>query len=53
MALPYEDWDVGRFSVKGYKERQKRTNVEMILSMSINIIFSVVMMVPLWYTGRQ
>ena len=53
LALPYEDWDVGRFSVKGYKERQKRTNVEMILSMSINIIFSVVMMVPLWYTGRH
>ena len=53
VAIPFEDWDEGRFTVAEYKERQKRTNTEMIFSMAINIIFSVVMLIPVWYTGRQ
>ena len=52
VAVPYEDWDEGKFTVAEYKERQKKTNMEMIFSMSINIIFSVVMLIPVWYTGR-
>ena len=53
VAIPFEDWDEGRFTVAEYKKRQKRTNTEMIFSMAINIIFSVVMLIPVWYTGRQ
>ena len=51
MASPFEDWDMGRFTVREYKERQGLTNTEMAWSLSVNIIFSLAMMVPLWYTG--
>ena len=51
MASPFEDWDMGRFTIREYKERQKLTNIEMAWSLSVNIIFSLAMMVPLWYTG--
>ena len=52
MASPFEDWDMGRFTVREYKERQKLTNTEMAWSLSVNIIFSLVMMTPLSNTGR-
>ena len=52
MASPFEDWDMGRFTTSGYKERQKLTNTEMAWSLSVNIIFSLSMMVPLLYTGK-
>ena len=51
MASPFEDWDMGRFTTREYKERQKLTKTEMAWSLSVNIIFSLTMMVPLWYTG--
>ena len=51
MASPFEDWDMGRFTTKEYKERHKLANNEMTWSLSVNIIFSLAMMVPLWYTG--
>ena len=53
MASPFEDWDLGRFTVREYKERQKLTNTEMAWSLSVNIIFSFAMMVPLWYAGEK
>ena len=52
MAFPFEDWDMGRFTTRKYKERQKLTNTEMAWSLSVNIIFSLAMMVPLWYTVK-
>merc|ERR1712110_820237 len=53
LASPFEDWGIGRFTVREYQERQKLTNIEMAWSLSVNIIFSLTMMVPLWYTGYQ
>ena len=53
LASPFEDWDIGRFTIWEYKKRQKLTNTEMAWSLSVNIIFSLTMMVPLWYTGKQ
>ena len=52
LAYPFKDWDFGKFSVEEYKERHKQTNVEMASSLSINILFSLVMVIPLWYTGN-
>ena len=52
LASPFEDWDMGRFSIKEYKQRRHLTNIEMACSFSVNIIFSLVMMVPLWFTGE-
>ena len=53
MASPFEDWDMGRLTTREYKKRQKLTQTEMAWSLSVNIIFSLAMMVPLWYTGLQ
>ena len=52
IASPFEDWDQGRFSVKEYKERQRKTNIEMAWGLTVNIVFSLVMMVPVWFTGN-
>ena len=53
MAFPFEDWDMGRFTTGEYKERQKLTKTEMAWSLSVNIIFSLTMMIPVWYTGKK
>ena len=53
ISSPYEDWDQGRFSVKEYKERHRETNNEMSWCLSVNIFFSVIMLVPLWFTGKR
>ena len=53
LSSPYEDWDQGRFTVKEYKERKRQTNIEMAWSLSVNILFSLVMMAPIWFTGIQ
>ena len=52
LASPFEDWDQGRFSVKEYKERQRKTSFEMAWGLTVNIVFSLVMMVPVWFTGN-
>ena len=53
LNIPYsfEDWDQGRFSVKQYKERHHKTNIEMAWCLSVNIFSSFLMLTPLWYTG--
>ena len=51
LATPFEDWDQGRCSVKEYRERHRETNIEMAWSLSVNIVCSMIMLVPLWYTG--
>lgn len=50
MSFPFEDWDQGKFTVKEYKERHHQTNIEMAWSLLVNHFFSLVMLVPLWYT---
>ena len=52
IASPFEDWDQGKFSVNEYRQRHRQTNIEMAWSLTVNIVFSLVMMVPLWFTGR-
>ena len=52
MATPYEDWDEGVQTVPEYKRRFRRTNIEMTCCLTLNIVVSLVMIVPLWYTGK-
>ena len=52
IGCPFEDWDKGKFSISEYKDRKKQTNIEMSFSLIVNIIFSLVFMVPLFYTGK-
>ena len=34
-----------------FKERYKNTKLEMACSFAVNIGFSVIMLIPLWFTG--
>ena len=52
LATPYQDWDEGVHTVPEYKRRFRRTNIEMACALSLNIVVSLVMLVPLWYTGK-
>ena len=53
LATPYQDWDEDAevTTVPEYKTRFRRTNIEMACCLSLNIVVSLVMLVPLFYTG--
>ena len=51
LATPYQDWDEGNHTVPEYRKRFRRTNIEMACCLTLNIVVSLVMLVPLWYTG--
>ena len=51
IASPFEDWDQGKFSVKEYRQRHRQTNIEMAWTLSVNILYSFIMLIPLFYTG--
>ena len=52
-ALPYSDWDEGDFSIPEFKARFTATCREMGATLSLNILSTVAMMVPLWHTGKM
>ena len=52
MATPYQDWDEGVFTIPQYRERFRRTNIEMLWCLSVNIVVSLVMVVPVCFTGK-
>ena len=52
LETPYQDWDEGNYNVVEYKRRFRRTNIEMACCLSINIVVSWVMIIPVWYTGE-
>ena len=51
FASPYRDWDDGNYTVQQFKERVGPVRSEMIWTQAINFIASLLMMLPLWYTG--
>ena len=51
LPTPFEDWDQGKFTINEYKVKHQQTNFEMGCCLFVNIFFSVIMLVPLWYTG--
>ena len=51
LATPYQDWDEGVHSMPEYKRRFRRTNIEMSCCLVLNIVVSLLLTVPLWYTG--
>ena len=50
---PYRDWDDGDYTVQQFRERAGAVRREMIWTQAINFIATMVMMVPLWYTGIE
>ena len=53
LATPYSDWDVGDYSIEEYEVRFWCTVKEMIATFSINIFVTVMMMLPMCYTGNM
>ena len=53
LATPYCDWDVGDYSIEEYEVRFWCTVKEMIATFSINIFVTVMMMLPMCYTGNM
>ena len=52
-ATPFSDWDEADFlNIQEYKIRFRRTVKEMIATFTVNIIVTVMMMIPMWYTGK-
>ena len=52
FAFPYKDWDQGKHSTEVYKERFRRTKIEMLASLLTNFVISLVMLTPLLITGN-
>ena len=53
FATPYSDWDIGDHSIEEYEVRFCRTVKEMIATFSVNIIITIMMMLPMCYTGNM
>ena len=52
FASPFRDWDDGDYSIQQFRERASAVRKEMVCTQAINFLASMLMMVPLWYTGR-
>ena len=53
FASPFRDWDDGDYSIQQFRERASAVRKEMVCTQTINFLATMVMMVPLWYTGIQ
>ena len=52
FASPFRDWDDGDHSIQQFRERASAVRKEMVWTQAINFLSSILMMVPLWYTGK-
>ena len=53
FASPFRDWDDGDYSIQQFRARASAVRKEMVWTQAINFLASMVMMVPLWYTGNS
>ena len=51
LSFPYQDWDVGRYSLEEFQERHRSVTKEMAASFALTFVFSMISMCPVWYTG--
>ena len=52
LATPFKDWDDGNFTLEEFRQRFKNICKEMIATFTINIIFTMIMMIPSIYCGK-
>ena len=52
FAFPWSDWDEGVFSKQEFQRRCSDTETEMLLSCAVNSFFSIIMVIPIWFTGK-
>ena len=53
IPVPWEDFDVQRGKIEDYKKRRVSVHKEMFLLMVVNLMFHLLMVVPLLYTGSN
>ena len=53
IPVPWEDFDVQRGKIEDYKKRRVSVHKEMFLLMVVNLMFHLLMLVPLIYTGES
>ena len=51
IPRPFRDWDYGNLTIGEHRRRYKRTEKEMLCLFLVNTIFSLMLLVPLWFTG--
>ena len=52
FASPFKDWDDGDHPKEQLRERAITVRSEMIWTQAINFLATILMVVPLWYTGE-
>ena len=52
-ASPFCDWDEGDCTIQEFRARFRSTCKEMTVTFCINILFTLMMLVPLWHTGQK
>ena len=52
LATPFKDWDNGGFTIEEFKTRFTNIREEMIVTFTINFIFTLCMMIPSIYCGK-
>ena len=52
IATPWRDWDYDKCSVEQHKIKHRKVNIEMALIMLVNMVISLFMLCPLFYTGN-
>ena len=55
LTIPYpvEDFDVLNGTEREHRERFEKVNTEVLLTMMVNMLIHLLMLAPLWYTGKQ
>ena len=51
FASPFRDWDDGDYTIQEFRERARAVRMEMIWTQAINFFATMIMLVPLWFTG--
>ena len=52
-ATPFKDWDCGQLSIAEYKTRFQALQWEMGATFAVNFIITMIMVIPLWFTGNN
>ena len=51
IPQPWRDWDEGAGTVEEHRTKYRRVRREVVSTMAVNLLFNMVMLVPMIYTG--
>ena len=51
LSFPFSDWDEKMVSGEEFRQRYSNTELEMACSFAVNFGFSLIMLIPIWFTG--